>query len=189
MTVTYPEILPFKLRVVRALTTALKEITPDNDYLTDLSDFEAEDDVTLSRVYRGRAWFSDTDPIPMVSILEGVSPGDDVAEPPIDTTSGEYDWDLLVQGFVNDDPENPTDPAYLLLADVRKRLAVEKVRKLPNDPTTLDILGLGASGKNRITKLSIGSGVVRPADDVSSKAYMWLRLTLRVVDNAGAPYA
>jgi hypothetical protein len=176
---------PFKLRVLRALTDALKTITPANGYQFDLSDFDPGDGVMTARVYRGRAWYGDDDPIPMVSILEGINPADDVAEAPVDTTTGEANWQILVQGFVNDDPEHPTDPAYGLLADIRRRIAAEKKRRVGDD---LDPFGFGR-GKNRITKVFIGSGVVRPADDTSAKAWMWLSLTLRIVENAAEPYA
>ena len=177
-------ILPFKSRVLNALTAALKGIHPDAelDYYTDMRDFDGD----RSRVFRGRAWFGESDPLPMISILEGVSPADEVAEPPVDTTTGEFDWPLTIQGFVDDDPLNPTDPAYLLLADVRQCLAAERVRKVPGGRMP-DPLGLGIDGKNRITSITIGPGVVRPADDVSSKAYFWLSLVVRVVDNAAAP--
>lgn len=172
---------PFKLRALIALTDALKEITPSRGYQFDVS----------GAVWRGRAWFGDDDTLPMLSVLEGTSPADEVAEPPVDTATGEYDWSLILQGFVDDDPENPTDPAYGLLADVRRRLAQEKTRRHPTDPSERDILGLGPGrgGKNCITKMFIGSGVVRPADDVSAKAYFWLNLVLRIVDNASEPYA
>lgn len=185
---TYPDILPFKLRVLRALTDALKEITVDNGYESDLADFDPGDGVDIARVYRGRAWFGENDPIPMVSILEGVSPADEVDEPPVSGVTVEYDWPLLIQGFVQDDPLNPTDPAYVLMADVRRRLAIETKRKGAGTNMP-DPLGLGVTGKNLITGLHVGPGVVRPADDVSAKAYFWLSLVLRVTDNAAEPYA
>lgn len=179
---------PFKLRALKALTASLKQITPANGYVSDLADFDPGDGVAMPRVYRGRAWFGESDPLPMLSVLEGVSPGDEVAEPPVHTPTAEYDWEILVQGFVADDAANPTDPAYVLLADVRRRLAEEAKRKLPGDPTESDIFGLGAGSRNRIVNLRIGPGVVRPADDVSAVAWFWLSLTLRVVDHAAAPY-
>lgn len=179
--------IPFPIRALQALTAALKEITPTNGYDHDLSDFTDDDGVTVARVFRGRAWFGDGDPIPMLSILEGRDPADEVAEPPLETASGEYDWPLIVQGFVQDDPLNPTDPARLLLADVRRRLAQEVKRKRPGTHQ-LDPLGLGV-GKNRITKFRFGPGVARPADDVSDKAYFWLSVTLRVFDNPEHPFA
>jgi len=186
MTITYPDPLPFKLRVQRALTDCLKDISPDDDYVYDMADFD-NDGVTTARVYRGRAWFGASDPIPMLSILEGVSPADEVAEPPTDTASGEYLWAMHIQGFVDDDPLNPTDPAYLLLSDVRRRLAAERNRKRPGTRGQPDPFGLGA-GKNTVTGLSFGPGVVRPADDVSAKAYFWLSLYLKVLDNPEFPY-
>ena len=184
----YPDPLPFKLRALTALTAALKEITPANGYVCDLADFDPGDGVTTARVYRGRAWYGETDPIPLLSVLEGVSPADEVAEPPASGTVAEYDWPLLVQGFVDDDADNPTDPAYILMADVRRRIAEENKRKAAGTHMP-DPLGLGLTGKNRIVELSVGPGVVRPADDVSSKAWFWLTVTCRVVDNAAEPYA
>lgn len=178
---------PFKLRVLTALTDALKEITPANGYVSDLSDFDPGDGVDTARVYRGRAWFGENDPTTMVSILEGTDPAAEVGEPPIDTTTGEYDWPILVQGWVTDDAQNPTDPAYVLLADVRRRLAAERSRKAPGTRGMPDPLGLGM-GNNRVSELTIGPGVVRPADDLSSSAWWWLSLTIRVVDRAADPY-
>jgi hypothetical protein len=182
---------PFKLRVLRALTDTLKEITPANGYVSDMADFDPGDGVDTARVFRGRAWFGESDSLPMLSILEGVDPADEVAEPPVDTPVSEYDLQLLIQGFVTDDPQNPTDPAYVLLADVRKRLAAEVKRKMVGDPTERDIFGLKAAGssRNEITGLRFGTGVVRPADDVSSNAWFWLSVTIRVVDHAALPYA
>ena len=123
----------------------------------------------------------------MLSVLEPEEAGE-IALPPSQSAVVEYRWPLIVQGFVSDDPQNPTDPAYRLLADVRRRLAVERTRKAvgSNQP---DPLGLGVTGSNRITGLSFNSGVVRPADDVSATAYFWLMLELTVVDNAADPYA
>lgn len=182
---------PFRLQVLKALTSALKEITPTNGYQSNLADFDPGDGVTTARVYRGRLWFGDDgkgggDPIPMVSILEGVAPGEEVAEAPLVTPHGEYEFPLIVQGFVNDDPLNPTDPAYVLLADVRRRLSIEVKRKTPEQD--YDALGLGR-GKNRVTGLRIGPGVVRPADEVSAKAYFWLSVVVTIFDNPLEPSA
>lgn len=177
---------PFKLVALKALCDALKEITPINGYVHDLSDFDPGDGAAKERVFRGRAWFGEDDELPMLSILEGVDPAEEVAEPAADSPTAEYDWELILQGFVDDDRNHPLDPAYRLLADVRKRLAVERVRKTVDHDQ--NPLGLGL-GKNRIVKLSFGSGVCRPADDISAKAWFWLRVTLRIVEKAAEPYA
>lgn len=178
---------PFKIRVLRAITDTLKTITPANDYVFNLADYTAEDGVLQTRVFRGRAWFGDSDPLPMLSVLEPEEAGE-VALPPRQSTVTEYRWPLILQGFVADDKTNPTDPAYRLLADVRRRLSVERTRKAPgtNQP---DPFGLGIAGPNRIDGLSFNSGVVRPADDVSATAYFWLMLELQIVESAADPYA
>lgn len=173
---------PFKLRVLKALTECLKEITPANGYASNLADFNPGDGVMTARIYRGRAWFGDNDPLPMVSILEGVDPAFEVGEPHLKAESAGYDWPILIQGWVTDDRANPTDPAYVLLDDVRKRLLREKIRKLPGSHSQPDPFGLGGT-KNRVNGLLVGPGVVRPADDVSSTAWFWLTLNLRIVDN------
>lgn len=183
---TYPDPLPFKLRALHALTDAIKTITPTGGYVSDLADFDPGDGVMTARVYRGRPWFDVNDPVPLVSVLEADT-ADEVAPPPSEAATCEYWWPLVVQGFVNDDPLNPTDPAYVLLADVRRRLTVERQRKAPGTNMP-DPLGLGLSGKNRILGIRVGPGVVRAADDTSSKAYFALGVELRVTDNAAEPY-
>ena len=177
----------FKLRFLKLFTAALKEITPANGYETDLADFDPGDGAPMPRVYRGRAWFGENDPIPMLSILENPNPAEELLEIP-QAAKGEFDWHLIVQGFVMDDPQNPTDPAYTLLADTRQRIAIEATRKRVNTKGMPDPFGCG-TGKNRVTAVFIGSGVVRPADDVSAKAYFWLPVTVRVVESATEPYA
>lgn len=189
MSIIYPNPLPFRLRVLTALTSALKGITPANGYQFNLADFDPGDGYPKARVYRGRAWYGEDDPIPMLSLLEA-DIGEEVSNPPHGVAAGRYEWALMVQGFVDDDPANPTDPAYILAADVVKRLAVETVRKLtPADPASdSDILGIGLRGTNKLTGLRVGSPVVRPADDVSAKAYFGLLVTLTTVEVGGAPY-
>lgn len=63
---------------------------------------------------------------------------------------------------------------------MKKRLAEERVRD-----RQYNILGMGGL----VTDLRISHGVVRPPDEVSGKAYFWLRLTLVVVENLLDPYA
>lgn len=186
----YPDPLPFKLRVLRALTDALKQITPANGYQQDMSDFDPGDGEATSRVYRGRMYFGDDgngggDPLPMLSVLEGVSPADDVAELVRGATAAQVEWPLMIQGFLQDDKENPTDPAYILLADVRRRLAVEKNNRRKPNRADRTIFGFT---DDQIIDMHIGSGVVRPADDVSAQAWFWLNVTLEIIDKADEPY-
>ncbi len=165
-----------RLRILQALTTLLEGTDAQgfgvlNEDGTALVDF-------TGKVYRGRTIFGDNDPIPMLSILEVPIPLDQVVPPP-DSSYSNGSWELLIQGFAKDDPVNPTDPAHVLMAAVKKRLAVEKKRNLD-----FDILGLGTFIRN----MNIGAGVVRPPDEVSAKAYFWLNLTLDIVEDLANPF-
>lgn len=163
---------PLRLEIQKRLSDALKEVTPGNGYVSDVS----------ASVFRGRLIFGEGDPLPMVSILEAPIPLDQL-EPPEDATLSSGRWELVVQGFVADDRQNPTDPAHVLLADVKKRLAVEKKKSLNRLPED-GILGLGRF----VTNLYIGSGVVRPPDEISAKAYFWLTISLDLAEDLEEPY-
>lgn len=162
-----------RLRILKALTAALEEV-----------DFEyAGRSYSLAgSVFRGRNRFGTNDPIPMISILEAPLPLDHLA-PPVDATVQSGGWELVVQGFAPDDPKNPTDPAYAFLAMVMKRFAEERRRADWDDPAD-GILGLGRF----VTNMYIGTGVVRPPDEVSEKAYFWLSVTLDLAEDLADPY-
>jgi hypothetical protein len=157
---------PFRLRVLKGLTSALQEIIESDDYAYDLS----------SSVFRGRIIFGADDPLPAVSILEPPLPPDAIV-PPSRGTSQTFEWELLLQGWIEDDKTNPTDPAYVLLADVRKRLMLERGK---------DGNRLGAG--NRVTDIVLGSPVVRPSDEISSNAYFYQPITLKVTEDLAHPY-
>lgn len=161
---------PFRLTVLKALSAALEEVTPANDYLHDLT----------ASVFRGRLLFTSHDPVPMVTITEPPQMPEQM-ESPDGATESSTKFPLLLQGFVDDDRENPTDPAYRLLADVQKRLALAR-----SQGDGYDILGLG----ERVMALHIGKGIVRPPDEVVSKtAYFWLPVTLEIAEDYANPFA
>lgn len=163
---------PLRLRVLKAMTEALKEISVANGYHTELNE----------QVYRGRVVFGENDPIPLVSILEVPIPLDQIPAP-VDSEFSSGGWELMIQGFVDDDPENPTDPAHYFMADVKKRLAQERRKALAMNKID-GIFGLG----NFVIGMRIGSGVVRPPDEISAKAYFWLTITLDMVEDLADPY-
>lgn len=173
---------PFRLRVLKALSAALAEIEPATDqvYVNDLTpDGEKE------RVIRGRLAFGSDDPLPMLSIIEPPLAIDQLPQPKDDGGSN-GEWELVIQGWVEDDHDHPTDPAHVLMADVKARLAAlkeaqEKARRKTGNSAYL----LGEKG---VTSLQIGAGVVRPADEISSKAYFWLNIVFGVAENASNPY-
>ncbi|MFU1607318.1 hypothetical protein ACM25O_13115 [Sulfitobacter pontiacus] len=160
----------FRLKVLKTLTAALEQVTTANGYQHDLTD----------KVVRGRVTLTAEDGAPpLVAINEKpVFPENLQAE-----NSGQSitKLELLIQGFAPDDRKNPTDPAYYLLGDVQKCLALEKSRD-----DGFDILGLGCS----VTAMRIGQGVVRPPDGVvSDTAFFWLPVTLEFAENQSKPIA
>lgn len=171
---------PFRLRVMKAITDAIKRVSPANGYRNDLSDYVDEAGRTMSRVFRGRDLFGDSDSLPLVSILEDFrASASDPSGPGGKETASEFK--VLVQGFVQDDPLNPLDPAYVLEAEVRKALVESRTR--------YNILGLG-DRMPCVTDLRIGQPVCRPADnEVSTVAYFFLTVTLRLVEDLEAPFA
>lgn len=175
-----------RLAALRALTTHLSdEIRIENGYKHDLS----------NAVFRGRLAFATGDddnpgdPLPMVSILENPNPdrfpqragyedqGDSVQRDK---------WTLNVQGWVEDDPLNPTDPAYELMADVKKALYALIAQHHPEQ-------GIGGIHPNYcldglINGLEFEAGTVRPPDELSSKAFFWMRVILDFAENVKDPY-
>lgn len=182
---------PFRLRVQKAIVACLEPIKQRNPATGE----PLEIDFT-GAVFRGRDGFGDSDPLPMISILEPPLPIDQiVASEPNSKSAGQ--WDLMIQGFVKDDRDNPTDPAHWLMADVKAALAAEKVRVMPNTAGTPDPFGLGkptvingrAVGNTVTSIVSIGPGVVRPPEiGVSNKAFFWLTLTLKISEDIGNPF-
>lgn len=166
---------PLRLRILKKLSAAMAEITPENGYRNDLGPTEQYPN---GKVARGRVVFGPADPLPMVVILEAPLQPEDIPSPP-DSPDRTGAWDLIFQGFVEDDMENPTDPAHYLAADVIRRLAVEKKRN-----TDFELFDMG----NDVLNLRIGVPVVRPPDELSAKAYFWLPVTLQIAENLEEPY-
>lgn len=166
--------VPFRLRILTALTDALREITPANGYVNDFSGTGKD-----SKVFRGRAVFGEGDPLPMLSILEPPLPADRFT-PPDMAPAVAGPWDLVIQGFVQDDKSNPTDPAHIVSSDVLRRLALEK-KKEGSAPYCL--------GFRRIRRLIIGPPVVRPPDDmISARAYCWVGISIDMAEDMTQPY-
>ena len=166
--------VPFRLRVLQNLTSVLEGVKQQNGFRHDLE----------GSVFRGRAVYGESDPLPLVSIL-------DAPEQPAGLDhqgSGKQlvDWTLVVQGFADDDPLNPTDPAYYLEADVKMALAREKAARGGTGEGDNDLLGMGG----RVDDIRIGQGVRRPPEaNVSSKAFFWLLLHLTILEDLIDPYS
>lgn len=165
---------PFRLRVLDGITNCLKSITIANGYNYDLA----------NSVFRGRLIFGDGDPIPLVAINEAPQPSaPNVAKPAAGCWQGP--WDLMIQGWVDDDKTNPTDPAHFLLADVRKALALERANQLQRGKGN-NLFGMNGT----VTDFQIGAMVVRGAEpQVNELANFLLSVTVEIVENMNDPYA
>ena len=168
-----------RLTTLKRLTTFLaSEITVDNGYKHDLDE---------TRVVRGKMRFSDEAPLPLVSINESPNPDR------FPTRAGEHSgdgvqrdkWTLLLQGWTADDPDNPTDPAYELMADTKKALAklvaCDGRTGDPIDPTNFNLGGIVAG-------LEYEPGTVRAPELASDKAFFWMRVILSFVEDKNDPY-
>lgn len=165
--------VPLRIRILKKFTEVLERAIFQYPYPSN------GDPVPLTgKVFRGRVVFGDKDPLPMLSILEVPIPLDQVPAPP-DSTASNGRWELLVQGFVEDDFKNPTDPGHWLMAQVKKVIAEE--RKKNSDFAIFDM------GKH-VINIWVGAGVVRPPDEISAKAYFWLNVTLELVEDLADPF-
>lgn len=164
---------PFRLRVQKALTTELETISVAGGSKWDMA----------GKVFRGRVYYGEETPVPFISILEEpIAPETDLE--PSNGVGGTSPYDLMVQGYVQDDPDHPTDEAHFLLADTKKVLA-----RIREEGRRTDRLLAFGNDAPTVVGISFGGGVVRPADEVSAVAYFWLRVTLELVEDHNDPYA
>lgn len=172
---------PLRLRVQDALTEVIRGVVrTTGPYQYDLAE----------AVFRGRLIFGPQDPEYMVSVLEPPLPPDPALWTH-DTGDTHGDWDLMIQGFVLDDPEHPTDPAHFLMADVKAALVAAKRNPemiLAGNPDH----ELTPHGPSVVTDLRIGAGVVRPGggeEGISDKAFFYLALKLSIAEDLEEPFA
>jgi hypothetical protein len=160
---------PFRLRVLDAITAALEAVSTDDGYTVNLAD----------SVFRGRAVYGENDPLPMVSIIEDPRAVEQMMLPG-ESPGGTGTWTLLIQGWVEDDLVHPTDPAYFLAADVARALVRTRLDRR-------NLLGLGYKAPC-VTEIRLGEPVVRPPDEISTKAYFWIPLILSLAENHEQPF-
>lgn len=146
------------------------EVTPANGHEFDLT----------GAVFRGRFWFGQEDKLPMVSILEGMTPDRNPVTAGFDEDVQTDKWILLIQGWVKDDLDNPTDPAHQLMASVKKALAKLRIQ--------VKEMQLTGTPFENVSSVSIEPGVVRPPDQISATAYFWLRVVLETIEEVDSPF-
>jgi hypothetical protein len=149
---------PIRLKILKAITATIAKVTPTNGYVLDLSKCS----------FRGRKFYGDDDPLPMVSTLEAPVQFDKL-DPPLNSGPTRMStMELLVQGFISVDQneENPADTVYRFSAEVVRELFAASVV----ERGTPDILGLGIV----VQHMRLGNPVVQMADEVSDVPYFVL---------------
>lgn len=186
-----PTRVPFRLKILMNLTELLRTINPDNGYEFDMrKPIDPENPNAPDVIQRGKILFGEDDPVPMIALIEPPVPAEGMATPQKDNPAHIGKWDILIQGFVKDDPSNPSDDAYRLMAEVKKVWTKHVKDSETLDKRYHDYLGLGQKGKpgNRINGVTMGRGAVRPADSVSDKSFFWLHFTLDLSEDLANPY-
>ena len=163
------------LAAEKALTTHLETyLTPAEGSSFDMTD----------RVFRGRVRFG-SEPIPMLSLIQ--APEIDIetlgAGQGIKRSEGKL---YNIQGWVEDDVANPTDPAHALMAEVKKALS----RIVDPDSEQYMLKNQNPSGRGMFSELDVSMGLVRPPEQgISDKAYFWLPVRIGFVEILSDPYA
>lgn len=179
---------PKQLRVLKKLVAHIEGINPDNDDPATNAPYERD---LRGKVYRGRSLLTLDDAEDSVSILE--FPRQDIFSPVGDHgICRMHSWNLMVQGWPKDDPVNPSDPAYELLALVEQRLSrlVAEAPQGRRGGLYPDEFMLGKNGADyELASLIIAPGIVRPPEDAASRlAMFYMPLVLGVRLNVADPY-
>jgi len=162
-----------KLNILIALTEHIKGVNFANGYEYDLT----------KAVFRNRLISGDELPDDAVTINEpprsdsGIVAGEE-------GYNRSEEWQLLMQGWTLDDPENPGDNAYLLCAAIEHRLArIIAVNGGSGLPVYSGEYMLG--NKFNISKFIYGPGIVRnPEQGPSKRAYFYIPLRITLATTA-----
>lgn len=174
-----------KLKIMKALTEHLQGITPAwVDLPPEMAGEECPYDLS-QKVFRGRVEFGDEVREPFLAILE--------APRQLDPNSAganlnqDEDWTLLIQGFVEDDKKNPTDPAYTLLAWVQMRMA--RITTERKDGGRGGLYPLEWRLGNLVANIQYQIPIVRPGkDNVSGNAYFYMPISVGNVTDLTMPF-
>lgn len=160
-----------RLAILKYLTAHLEGINPDNGY----PGYNLK-----GKVFRGvdRFGASHADMRPFMSVLEAKATdyGKFASE---DQAVSLNDWVLLIQGWVVDDPRNPTDPAYPLVEIVEERLSMLIALDDEGKAIYPGVYRMGGM----IATLTLAQPVVRPPEEgISESAFFFLpiRVGLKV---------
>lgn len=170
---------PKRLLLKKKLTEWLEGITPANGYQHDLSSTDG-----VTKVFRGRDKFGESDPLPALAIIEPLNPDRDIDDAGTGRVVSEQ-LVLMIQGWAAPDVSeiHPTDAADRLLADAKKRIGELIGNDLPERELQPwhNLYGMAAD-------VRVEPGTVRPPDQFSSLAYCYFRVAFGFVEKIDDPY-
>lgn len=165
-----------QLLILKRLTDHIAGVTPANGYDYDLA----------GKVYRGISKFGADQPLPFVSILESMRPDQRTVDGGLEKLHRKESWELLIQGWVDENREYPTDDLYGLKGCVEKRIAEIVAMDNFGNPVYPAVFRLGGL----IVELKIGPGVVRAATpQVGGAEAFYLPIIVVYAINLADPYA
>ena len=174
-----------QLAILKAITAILEQITGYT--IAGATDEDPPVPVDLSgKVYRGKTVFGAEETGPFLSILEGKRPDGLPDYATTDKMIRSEEWHLLIQGFAEDDADNPMDTLYFLKALAEKQLATIVAEDSFGSPAVPDNYMLGGL----ITELQLGPGIVRPLSQVTGGSEcFYLPVVVTFVMNLADPFA
>lgn len=159
-----------RLAVIKTLTELLQGITPANGFVSDLS----------TAVFRGITVFSNTDPLPMVCVVENPEPKSETTWVG-DRTRYKHKFELYIQGFADAGQtattHNSPDAAYDLMAEVQKQLAL--IVTPGNEFYRL---------RNLIVSFEVTPGTVRQDEGTGTHPMFLMLARIEVAENFADPY-
>lgn len=164
-----------KLIIMQTLSRMLAE--PYDFAYTDI-DGERRLQFTPVGVYRGRKTVSSLEARYAISILE--APRAAIGSPAdLEGSQRNENWTLNIQGWPPEDRENPSDPAYIMAAAVRARLArLIATRPEDGEPVDRNVFRFG----NIVHSLDFGATIVSPpTEGVSEVAFWYMPLVVSLV--------
>ncbi len=139
------------------------------------------------RVYRGRTKFGDEmGAAPFMSILEGRKPDENPNPVGYSRAIRDETWHILIQGFMEDDINNPLDNLYRFKGMVEQRLSMIMEVTSMDDPRYPEIHRMGGL----ILDMTVGPGLVRPFNmETGGAEAFFLPIAIQFVMNTADPFS
>lgn len=162
-----------RLLVLKKLTELAETITTANGYEFNL----VPDTDKGKRVVRGKLVVGAELPLPLLALVEDINP-DRQPEPAGYLRKVEkFQLRVLVQGWADDNKEEPTDALYNFQADVGKAFA-----RINTEGDEFYMLG------GLVDAFYMEPGTVRPVLQPTELAFFWRRLFLTMTEYTAEPY-